>query len=242
MAEWSKAPPWKGGRGESSSWVQIPPSPPKLGIDVRLKVMDTNKKIAIIAGILFLTSTFAFAIGSAFIESFITGENLSKTSLTIGVLLEVYCGVAVAGIGVVMFPILRIFNKRLALGYAIFRSLDLVFILANGIFLLSLFKLLQNYDLMIYTMNGIGGLMFAYVLYQSKLIPQSLSTLGFVGYAVLLIGVPLELFGYVNMDVGAGLTFYAPGGLFELILPIWLFVKGFNASAVASAIAEADEL
>lgn len=207
--------------------------------EVKNYIADISpRKAAIIVGILFLTSTFTFAIGSAFIESFITGENLSKTSLMIGVLLEVYCGVAVAGIGVVMFPILRIFNKRLALGYAIFRSLDFVFILANGVFLLSLFKLLQNYDLMIYAANGIGGLIFSYVLYRSKLIPRSLSVLGLIGYAVLLIGVPLELFGYINMDIGAGLTFYVPGGLFELILPIWLFVKGFNSSAIASVSAD----
>ena len=30
VAEWSKAPVSKTGKGESSSWVQIPPSPPFL--------------------------------------------------------------------------------------------------------------------------------------------------------------------------------------------------------------------
>ena len=29
VAEWLKAPPWKGGIGETLSWVQIPPSPPR---------------------------------------------------------------------------------------------------------------------------------------------------------------------------------------------------------------------
>lgn len=193
------------------------------------------RKTAIVVGVLFLTSTAAFAFGSALVQSFIAGESVDKTLLTLGVLLEVYCGVAVAGIGIVMFPILKVFYKGLALGYVIFRSFDLVFILANGIFLLSIFKLLQNYDLMIYATNGIGGLILSYVLYISKIVPRSLSILGIVGYAVLLIGVPLEFFGYVNMDVGAGLTFYLPGGLFELIFPLWLFVKGFDSSIIASA-------
>lgn len=198
----------------------------------------SSHKAAIIVGVLFLTSTFAFAIGSALIQSYILGENLDKTLLVTGILLEVYCGVAVAGIGVVMFPILRIFNKRLAIGYAILRSVELVFILANGIFLLSLFKLMQNYDLMIYATNGVGGLMLSSVLYSSKLIPRSLSVLGFIGYTALLVGVPLELFGYVNMDRGAGMIFYLPGGLFELIFPIWLFVKGFDSFVIASASAK----
>lgn len=195
----------------------------------------SSRKVAIIVGVLFLTSTFAFAFGHSLIESFILGENLDKTMLMIGILLEVYCGVAVAGIGVVMFPILKAFNKRLALGYAIFRSFDLVFILANGVFLITFSRLLENYDLMIYASNGVGGLMVSYVLYTSKLIPRSLSVLGLIGYAVLFVGAPLELFGYVNMDTGVGLTFYVPGGLFELIFPIWLFAKGFDSSIIATA-------
>ncbi len=34
MAEWSKAPPWKGGVGETLPWVRIPLSPPKLKIGI----------------------------------------------------------------------------------------------------------------------------------------------------------------------------------------------------------------
>jgi len=32
---------------------------------------------------------------------------------------------------------------------------------------------------------------------------------------------------------GAGLIAIAPGGLFELILPIWLLAKGFSSSVQA---------
>ncbi len=202
--------------------------------------MNSDRKTAIIVGVLFLTSTAAFMLGSALIQSYVIGENLNKTLLTIGVLFEIYCGVAVAGIGVVMFPILKKINKRLAVGYVIFRSMDLVIISVSGIYLLSLLKLIQNYHLMIYATNGIGGLIFSYLLYQSKLIPRSLSVLGIIGYFVLLVGVPLGLLGYVDMDKGAGMTFFLPGGLFELILPIWLIVKGFNPSAIASLSTKTD--
>jgi Domain of unknown function (DUF4386) len=76
---------------------------------------------------------------------------------------------------------------------------------------------------------GIGSLMFCYVLYQSKLIPRFLSAWGFVGYAALAMGALLELFG-----LKVGLLYSIPGGLFELIFPIWLIVKGFNSSATTS--------
>jgi hypothetical protein len=44
----------------------------------------------------------------------------------------------------------------------------------------------------------------------------------------------LDMFGLIDVDQGAGLLVVLPGGLFELILPIWLIVKGFNPSAIDS--------
>ena len=80
---------------------------------------------------------------------------------------------------------------------------------------------------------GMGSLMFCYLLYQSKLIPQFIAAWGFIGYAALLIGAVLELFG-----LNVGLLYSIPGGLFELTLPVWLFVKGFSLSPITSESAE----
>jgi hypothetical protein len=44
----------------------------------------------------------------------------------------------------------------------------------------------------------------------------------------------LDMFSFFNINDGAGMLLYLPGGLFELFLPIWLFIKGFNSSAIAS--------
>jgi hypothetical protein len=62
-----------------------------------------------------------------------------------------------------------------------------------------------------------------------------MSVLGLVGYAALIIGSSLELFG---LDLV--MVHYLPGALFELILPIWLIVKGFNSSAIVSESAQID--
>ncbi|GAH88096.1 unnamed protein product, partial [marine sediment metagenome] len=42
-------------------------------------------------------------------------------------------------------------------------------------------------------------------------------------------------FGY-----GAGIFLFLPGGLLELFLGVWLIVKGFNSSAIASLSAKTD--
>jgi len=78
--------------------------------------------------------------------------------------------------------------------------------------------------------------MFAYLLYQSKLIPRFLSVWGLIGYAVLLPGTLLDMLGHIDAQQGAAFVIvFLVGGLFEVpVLPIWLFVKGFSSSAIAS--------
>jgi hypothetical protein len=201
--------------------------------------MNSHRKTAIIVGVLFLTSTVAFMLGSIRIQSYFIDKHPNINQLIIGVLLEVCCGVAVAGIGVMMFPILKKFNERLALGYVIFRIIECAIIIVSGIYLISLLKLIQDYDLMIYLFTGIGGLIFSYLLYRSKLVPRLISVLGLIGYASLLTGTLLDMLGHVDLD-GAGMIVLLPGGLFEIILPIWLIVKGFNPSAIASGSAKTD--
>jgi hypothetical protein len=133
-----------------------------------------------------------------------------------------------------MFPILKLFNKRLALGYVIFRVIECTIIIVGGIYLLSLLKFMWKHEIIIFVFTALGGLIFSYLLYLSKLVPRYLSGLGIIGYVMLFLGVVLDMFGIFNINDGAGMLIYLPGGLFELFLPIWLFIKGFNSSAIAS--------
>ena len=173
-------------------------------------------------------------IGSNLIQSFLIDETQNKSPLILGVILEIICGVAVVGIGVLMFPILKLFNKRLALGYVIFRVIECTIIIVGGIYLLSLLKFMWKYEMIIFVFTALGGLIFSYLLYLSKLVPRYLSGLGIIGYLMLFLGVVLDMFSIFNINDGAGMLLYLPGGLFELFLPIWLFIKGFNSSAIAS--------
>jgi hypothetical protein len=200
--------------------------------------MKSTRKIAVFVGVLFLTATVTFATGSGLIRSFFIDENPNKTSLIMGVLLEIACGVAVVGIGVLMFPILKVFNKKLALGYIVFRIIECAIIIGGGMYILFLLKLMWKYEMILFLFTGLGGLIFSYLLYQSQLVPRLLSVLGILGYAMLSVGVLLDLLGYFYMNSDAGMLLYIPGGLFELFLPVWLFIKGFNVSIIASEFAK----
>jgi hypothetical protein len=196
--------------------------------------MKSIRIIAVIVGLLFLVSTLTFMIGSNLIQSFLVDETQNKSPLILGVILEIICGVAVVVIGVLMFPILKLFNKKLALGYVMFRVIECTIIIVGGIYLLSLLKLMWKYEMIIFVFTALGGLIFSYLLYLSKLIPRYLSGLGILGYAILFLGAALNMFGLLNIKDGAGMLIYLPGGLFELFLPIWLFIKGFNSSVIAA--------
>ena len=88
---------------------------------------------------------------------------------------------------------------------------------------------------------SLSGLMFSYLLYQSKLIPRLISVLGLIGYALVLTSAFLDIFGIIDTVHGKGIIMYLPGGLFKsILLPIWLIVKGFNSSTIVSGSAKTD--
>ena len=52
----------------------------------------------------------------------------------------------------------------------------------------------------------------------------------------MLLGVPLDFAGIIDMNEGLGQALIIPGALFELIaLPVWLIAKGFKPLPSAKA-------
>jgi len=79
----------------------------------------------------------------------------------------------------------------------------------------------------------IGALMLYYLLYQSKRVPRWLSVWGLIGAPLMLAAGFLVLIdGDPNSPLSTAL--YAPLALQEMVLAIWLIVKGFNSSAIDS--------
>jgi hypothetical protein len=167
-------------------------------------------------------------IGTTLTQAFING-NPNKTALTAGVALMMCSGLAVVGIGLLMYQVLKGFKQKLALWYPVMRVVEFAVSATCGIYLLTQLQAVPNTMLWIYIPTAIGGLVFTYLLFVSRIVPQPIAVLGLFGYALLLLGVPLDLLGVLNMDMGPGMILLAPGGLFEvLVLPIWLFAKGFK--------------
>jgi len=113
--------------------------------------MNTNRKIAMIAGTLFILATVAGLAGSNLTGSILDAPDyLGKISsngnqMMAGALLSFIGAAASAGIAISLYPVLKKYNSGLALGAVGFRLIEAVFYMAGALCLLSLLPLSSQF-------------------------------------------------------------------------------------------------
>ncbi|MEV0281468.1 DUF4386 family protein [Streptomyces sp. NPDC050610] len=193
-----------------------------------------HRKTAILVGLLFISSTITFAAGSSLVQSYFSDAKPSSM-LFFGVFLEWYTALAIAAIGIALLPVLKPHGRRLSAGYLTLRAAEGTAILVVGVYFLASKHQFADYDLIIYALSGVGGLILSYLLLRSGLVAMWLSLLGLAGYAALLAGVLADALGAADLDAGAGIAFLVPGGLFEIAFPLLLIFRGFRAVEPAAS-------
>lgn len=210
--------------------------------------MPSFRGTARFIGVSFLVSTTAYMLGSAMVASALAVDSAQLTTssggLVSGVLLQLVNSAAVVVIGALFHPILRSRSELVALGYLSARVIESVLLAIGGLATLAVLAAGQGAaagsDLVLASVSrlayqfamlalSLGSLPFCALLYRAQLIPRWLSALGLVGYATLLAGSVLELYG---LDLR--LLHNLPGGLFELFLPLWLLGRGFNQTVLST--------
>ena len=82
---------------------------------------------------------------------------------------------------------------------------------------------------------GVGnGLILGYLMYRSGLVPRGMAMLGLIAGPVLIARFVGILFGVFEPMSALGGIMVVPEFVWELSFGIWLIVKGFDPSAVAS--------
>lgn len=246
----------------------MPTTPlPDAGVDERAlaHAARTSRRTAALAGLLFLVATAAFFTADVLITGvlagadYLTGASAHTTALTATALLAFVCGLAVVGIAVLLYPLLKRVSEPLALGYVALRAAELAAILVYlavpllvvelGDALLrgdvqasaaqtlgSLFRAGHEVALVsVILFTGAAGTVFTVLLYRSRLVPRWIAALGIIGYPVMLVAAVLYRFELIAQLQGPGSIAAVPVGLFELILPIWLLARGFTAPAPAGS-------
>ena len=85
---------------------------------------------------------------------------------------------------------------------------------------------------------SMGGLMFYYLLYQVKLVPRWLAGWGLIGTAVTIVASCLFMFRSISLMTSVYMDL--PLALQEVVFAVWLIIKGFNPSAIASLSAKTE--
>jgi hypothetical protein len=72
---------------------------------------------------------------------------------------------------------------------------------------------------------GLGTIVFCYLLFKSKYIPRILAVFGIFSFLLMLYPLVAILF---PIPVELQIVFHVPGILFEVIIGLWLLIKGVN--------------
>ena len=221
--------------------------------------MNLLRKTSLGAGVLYLL-TFV-SIPTLAIYSEVKGANYvivsgPDTFVIIGGILEIIVALAGIGTAVVLYPVLRKQKESTALGLVAARILESGTIFVGVAFLLSIVTLRQAgagadalvtsralvalYDRIFLLgqsfMPAICDLLLGFLLYQSRLVPRSLSLIGIVGGPVLLIGYFAILFSLIGQHAPLAGLFAIPVALFEFSLGIYLVVKGFKPTPITAGL------
>lgn len=176
----------------------------------------------------------------------------------LGAIMELILVVSAVGTATVMFPFLKKYNRTIALWHVCFRFMEAVVITVGVISVLSLLTLSQAYvaagapDTASYQVSGtllkavhdwtfllgpnfflgMNTVMYSYIFYQSKLVPRFIPILGLTGSVLILLAALLEMFGVIDQVSTWGGILALPIFANEMILAVWLIMKGFNGAAV----------
>lgn len=231
--------------------------------------MNTNRTTAIIVGVLYIIGTVAGVLSVVSIiddPDYLIKVSANENQVIIGAFFQFIMVAAYVGIAISLYPILRKYNEGLALGFVGFRIIAGVFIIIGVISLLLLLTLSQEFvkagapdSSYFQTLGGLlragrdlvnhvamilalslGGLMYYYIFYQTKLVPRWLSGWGLVGTTLTILASLLLMFRLIGLITPIYMVFNLPMALQEMVLAVWLIVKGFNPSVIASGFAKTD--
>jgi hypothetical protein len=192
--------------------------------------------------------------------NYLVSVSTNANQVATGALLLFIGGAAAIGIAISLYPVLRKYNEGLALGAVGFRTVEGVFDIVGSLCLLLLIALSQQFanagapdssyfqTLGVLAVSGyhlvenvlkllvfsIGCLLYYIIFYRTKLVPRWLSGWGLVAGIFTMVSCLLTMFGLMAPFSTEQIILNLPILPQELVLAVWLIVKGFNPSVIAS--------
>lgn len=218
--------------------------------------MKPTKTTARLAGVLFLIQLIPYYIahdsilGSIlYASNYLTEINKNRHQVSMAVLLELSSALAFLGFSIILYRIFKKSKPGMALGYIGLRFVEFGIIVLSEIKLMSLVAVGRQFTeaegestsfvqavgdsilaewewttLLYMIVFCLNALLFYFLLFKTRLVPRFISVWGFLG-GIIALAVPVS----IMFEAGSGsMFFYIPIGFNELLLAIWLIVKGFG--------------
>ena len=193
-------------------------------------------------------------------SDYLTQISVNGAQTMTGALFYFIMAAAGACIVIPMYPILKKYDESLALGAVGFRLIEGAIFMVGVFFVILLVPLSQGYvsagspadshyqtiaELLIagYTIDhavvpavfafSIGALMYYTIFYQTKLVPRWLSIWGILGVLLGIANGVLDMFGGVPVET-VSMLLDLPIFINEMVLAVWLIVKGFDTSVLSN--------
>ena len=226
--------------------------------------MNSYRNNARVAGVLLLFATAASLLSSPFLAPIktlnFTEFSANQNQALIGALLVFIAAILSVSIAISLYPVLKKFNQSLAIGAVSFRLIEAVLYIVGVVTIIFLLTLSQEFvqagapsssyfqTLGAVFLSGqdwvsfgagpiafsLGALMYYYIFYQTRLIPRWLSGWGLIGAALCMVAGLLVMLGLIIPVSTIHIVLNLPIAAQEYVLAVWLIVKGFNPSVIAS--------
>jgi hypothetical protein len=185
-----------------------------------------------------------------------------SSRLTVGAFFTLMMGISLVAMTVFLYPVIRKANEELAMGMVLFRgALEGICYFLSTLTFLTLIAVGKDYiatgaDSAV--LQSIGNLLYQFgslkapvdsiffiigatciyiTFYRTRLIPRWISVWGFIAVITTLASALLNFF---HMDPGYKLYLEMVMLPQELVMAVWLIVKGFNPSAIAALSAKTE--
>lgn len=185
-----------------------------------------------------------------------TANNILANELLFrfGSIIELFMSIGLIVLGLALYLILKYISKNLALLALLLKLIEAT--MAAAIVLVTFISLqilkgeanlntftpeqlmfpigfLLNSHTALYSIPmvflGLDMMIFSYLFFKSKYIPGKLAIFGILSFALIFIHALMFILApeYATMPINQ-IIFWAPSGIFELIIGIWLLSKGIN--------------
>jgi hypothetical protein len=237
---------------------------------IKANPQGTNRKNAAVVGVLFILGTVPALLSLPLAQNTVSApDHLTAISTNAGQMIiftavKFIMGIACAGIGLALYPVLKKYNEGLAFGAAGFRVIEGTVDAVGALLYVALLALSQEFvkagapassyfqtadvvinsgigwfrDVAMLLTFGIGALMYYVVFFQYRLVPRWLTVWGLVGISLTIISALLVMVHLIPPAGTVQVILNLPILPQELVLAVWLIAKGFNSSTAVSGAAK----